>query len=88
MKMKGDRDWTSKDILCLGTLPDIEMYKNWPTKPMPEIVSPAKGREVTRQRKNTHRPSTSSEEGSQCSPSLKPREKVRRISQLFEPSQD
>ena len=44
MNMKGDGDWTSKDIHCLGTLPDIETYKNWPTKPMPEIVSPDKGR--------------------------------------------
>ena len=52
LKMKGEKDWTTKDISFFGELPEIESYKNWPSRPMPEIISPAKGRDFTRKKKN------------------------------------
>ena len=86
MKKKGEREWKKNDPNFSGELPEIENYKNWPNKPMPEIVSPAKGRMALRKRKNTHRMSSSSSgsasEGS--SPTKKPASKVTKISRFFE----
>ena len=82
-KIKGDKDWTIRDINEYGELPPIELYKNWPNKPMPEISSPAKGRLFLRKTKNTHLLSSSSS-SEEASPPSKPKGKVAKISRTFE----
>ena len=83
VKMKGNKDWTSKDVNIFGKLPPADMFKKLPNKPMPEISSPAKGRLFLRRQKNTHHLSSSSS-GEDSSPLAKQKGKVARISRNFE----
>ena len=83
VKFKGEKDWTVKDINVFGELPPVELFKNWPNKPMPEISSPAKGRLFLRRQKTTHHLSSSSS-AEDSSPPAKQKGKVARISRDFE----
>ena len=54
VKIKGDKEWElEEDIHAFGKLPSIEWFRNWPSREMPEITSPPKGRN-TKAAKNVH----------------------------------
>ena len=76
---KDSKEWNLTDVNRFGKIPEMEWYKNWPTKKMPIIDSPPHGR--TYRHKNIHNLSRSSDE--EPTPK-KDKKSVSNIAEYFE----